>query len=95
MVGTGMHQHIRTIAGLPTRPSLANINNAGEDRTLIYRIMATSTQRITDEKVIDWTYDYLRLLRETGEDTDDIYDEVSNEYSQEEQSQDEEEWEQY
>ena len=45
--------------------------------------MVSNKEMKTGQKAIDWTQDYTNLLREVGEYTDDIYEELlSNEDAQ-------------
>jgi hypothetical protein len=73
MVGEKRHLEIRRLAGLPGRANNANINNSGLTKEVVYRLCLNTKERNTGQKVIDWTQDYLSALRETGEDSVDVY----------------------
>ena len=63
MIGEHRHEEIRREVGLPSRTNSANINKCGVQREVIYRLCVTSKQRDIGQRVIDWTEDYLNLLR--------------------------------
>ena len=63
MIGEQRHEEIRREVGLPSRSNSANINKCGLSREVVYRICVTSKQRNTGQRIIDWTEDYLNLLK--------------------------------